>query len=219
MPNKLRILLSSAQEEPVWYRAALEAQGAVPAGGYCPETDLSCDGLVLCGGGDIAPALFHQPDQGSDPPDLRRDRRELELAHAFLTAGKPILGICRGIQVLNVALGGDIIQDLPQTVRPFHRAEGHFLVHPVRAAEGSLFERLYGPVFPVNSLHHQAVGRLGQGLVPVLWSESGVVEGLVHNTLPVIGVQFHPERMTGAKARSDTIDGGAIWAQFLSLCR
>ena len=219
MLNKPRILISSAQEEPVWYRAALEAQGAIPVGGYCPEIDLSCDGLVLCGGGDLDPALFHQPNLGSDPPDLRRDERELALAHAFLEAGKPILGICRGIQVLNVALGGGIIQDLPQTVRPFHRAEGRFQVHPVRAAEGSLFETLYGPVFSVNSLHHQAVGKPGQDLVPVLWSESGVVEGLVHKTLPVLGVQFHPERMTGQKARPDTVDGGILWSHFVSLCQ
>lgn len=217
--DKPRILLSSAREEPVWYRAALEAAGAVPVGGYCPQADLTCDGLVLCGGGDMAPAFFHQEDRGSDPPDLARDRAELALVDAFLRAGRPILGICRGMQVLNVALGGDIIQDLPDPVRPFHRAQGHFLVHSVRAAEGSLFERLYGPVFSVNSLHHQAVGRLGSGLVPLLWSESGVVEGFVHSSLPLLGTQFHPERMTGAKARPDTVDGGLIWDHFLSLCR
>lgn len=219
MLNKPRILLSSAPEEPVWYRAALETRGAVPVGGYCPEPDLSCDGLVLCGGGDLDPALFHQPNLGSDPPDRDRDRRELALVRAFLAAKKPILGICRGMQVLNVALGGSIIQDLPPTVRPFHRAEGRFLAHPVRAAAGSLFDRLYGPVFSVNSLHHQAVGELGQGLVPVLWSESGVIEGVLHQTHPVIAVQFHPERMTGAQARPDTVDGGAIWTHFLSLCQ
>ena len=213
-----RILLSSPPEEPVYYKAALTAAGAVPLGGYCPEPDLSCDALVLCGGGDIDPGRFGQENHGSDPPDLLRDETEFALVRAFMAAGRPIFGICRGMQVLNVALGGDIVQDLPEDILPFHKNSSHFLSHPVRAAEGSLFERLYGPVFTVNSLHHQVVGRLGEGLVPLLWSESGLVEGFLHQSRPILGVQFHPERMTGEKLRPELADGGLLWSHFLSLC-
>lgn len=213
-----KILLSSAPEEPIWYREALEAAGAETVGGYCPAPDLSCDGLVLCGGGDIDPARFHQENNGSDEPDKRRDEAEFLLCRTFLEAGKPILGICRGMQVLNVALGGDIIQDLPPLCAPFHGGNKRYQSHAVRAAENSFFHDLYGRMFLVNSFHHQAVGRLGSGLIPQLWAESGIVEGFVHTSLPIIGTQFHPERMTGHKYRPDTVDGKYIFETFLSLC-
>lgn len=90
-------------------------------------------------------------------------------------------------------------------------------MHPVRAAEGSLLRRLYGPVFPVNSAHHQALGRLGRGLSVTARSEGGVAEAVEHEALPLIAVQFHPERMTGAKARPDTVDGGAVFRAFLNM--
>ena len=201
------------------YCAALEAAGAVALADYCPQPDLSCDGLLLCGGGDLESSLFGQPNQGSDPPDRQRDQAELALFHAFFQAGKPILGICRGMQVINVALGGDLIQDLPADCLPFHGRSKHALIHHIRALEGSLLHHLYGPVFPVNSIHHQAVDRLGTGLKAIAWAESGFCEALVHETAPILGFQFHPERRTGAKARPDAIDGAAIFTHFTALCR
>lgn len=211
-----RILLSTASDAAPWYSQAITAAGGQPIGGYLPEPDLSCDGLLLCGGGDILPALFGQENQGSDPPEPGRDELELPLAREFLRMKKPVMGICRGMQVINVALGGDLIQDLPAEIKPFHGGT-HFVSHLVRARSGCLFESLYGPVFPVNSFHHQAVGRLGRGLYPVLWSEGGVVEGMLHESLPLLAVQFHPERMTGAKLRPDTVDGAPLFRHFLSL--
>ena len=74
-------------------------------------------------------------------------------------------------------------------------------------------------MFPVNSSHHQGLGRLGRGLRGTAWSEDGVVESVEHKTLPLVCVQFHPERMTGALARTDTVDGGALFRVFLELCR
>lgn len=201
------------------YTAALEAAGGLPRPGYCPGPDLSCAGLVLCGGGDLDCALFGQEDRGSDPPDRGRDRAELELFRAFFQAGKPILGICRGMQVINVALGGDLIQDLPPSLLPFHGRADRDLVHPVRTAEGSLLRRLYGPVFSVNSAHHQAVDRLGGGLSPIAWAEGGFPEAIVYASMPVLGVQFHPERMAFARRRADTADGAAVFTHFIRLCR
>ena len=199
------------------YCQALSQLGACSFAAYAPEPDLSCDGLVLCGGGDLESALFGQENHGSNPPDRVRDRAELALFDAFFQAGKPILGICRGMQVINVALGGDIIQDLPPQVRPFHIPDGEEdRVHPIRAAEDSVLFSLYGPVFPVNSWHHQAVGRLGAGLRAVAWAEGGFAEALEHTRRPVWGVQFHPERLALCR-RSDRVDGAPLLSRFLSL--
>lgn len=199
------------------YCQALSQLGACSFAAYAPEPNLSCDGLVLCGGGDLESTLFGQENHGSNPPDRVRDRAELALFDAFFQAGKPILGICRGMQVINVALGGDIIQDLPPQVRPFHIPDGEEdRVHPIRAAEDSVLFSLYGPVFPVNSWHHQAVGRLGAGLRAVAWAEGGFAEALEHTRRPVWGVQFHPERLALCR-RPDRVDGAPLLSRFLSL--
>lgn len=199
------------------YCQALSQLGACLFPGYAPHPDLSCDGLVLCGGGDLDSALFGQEDRGSHPPDRARDRAELRLFDAFFRAGRPILGICRGMQVINVALGGDLIQDLPPHLRPFHVPAGEEdRVHPIRAAEDGILFQLYGPVFPVNSWHHQGVGRLGRGLRAIAWAEGGFPEALEHTDRPVLGVQFHPERLA-LFHRPDRVDGLPLLRYFLSL--
>lgn len=212
-----KILLSTGGGDPSNYLTALEAAGARGEARYLPAPDLSCDGLLLAGGGDIVPALFGQDNRGSRDMDPERDRAELALLDAFCAAGKPVLAVCRGFQVVNVWLGGGLIQDLPPATAPFHGGGEGDRVHPIAAVEGSLLHRLYGPVFPVNSAHHQALGGLGRGLRVTARSEGGIAEGLEHEALPLIAVQFHPERMTGAKARPDTVDGGAIFRAFLDL--
>ncbi len=213
-----RVQLSGEVDHRDNYCAAVRAAGGAPLPGYCPAPDLECDGLLLCGGGDVDSALYGQENRGSDPPDLARDRAELALFRAFFDAGKPILGVCRGMQVMNVALGGDLIQDLPPEVLAFHGRAEQDLVHPVRAEEGSLLRRLYGPVFSVNSAHHQAVLRLGEGFSASAWAEGGFPEAVEHVSRPVMGVQFHPERMSFALRRPDTADGAPILYRFLALC-
>ena len=106
-----------------YIRAIWKAGGQVRAG-YCPEPDLTCDGLLLAGGGDIAPERYGQGMEGSLPPDPLRDEAELALFRAFYGAGKPILGICRGHQLINVALGGTLIQDLPPGTEGVPRRSG-----------------------------------------------------------------------------------------------
>ena len=212
---KPKILISTGGGDASQYLAAVEAAGGVGEARYLPPPDLGCDGLLLTGGDDIDPALFGQENWASRGIDRARDQAELALLDAFLGANKPVLAICRGHQAVNVWLGGDLIQDLGQPLVSFHQKEGGDQVHLVRAAEGSLLRRLYGPVFPVNSSHHQALGRLGQGLAASACSEGGVIEAAEHGSLPLICVQFHPERMTGP----DTVDGGALFRVFLELCR
>ncbi len=217
--DRLRIQVSGETGYTTNYCAALRGAGGEPVAGYCPTPDLSCAGLLLCGGGDIESTLYGQEDRGSQPPDRERDRAELALVHAFLEADKPVLGICRGMQVINVALGGTLIQDLPEGQRPFHGGGKGDMVHPVRSLEGSLLHRLYGPVFSVNSAHHQAVDQLGRDLRAIAWAESGFAEAFDLPGGHVLGVQFHPERMSFGRRRLDAVDGSAIFSWFISACQ
>lgn len=215
-----KILLSSSADGAPYYEAAILAAGGVPTACYCPSDGAGFDGLLLCGGGDIAPARFGQENHGSHPPDLLRDAAELKLTGDFIAADKPVLGICRGLQLLNVALGGTLIQDLGP-VSIFHSKEPDEVddkVHPIRAEGDSLLAEWYGPLFPVNSYHHQALDRLGKGLRAIAWSESGVVEAAVLPGRAVLGLQFHPERMTGSRSRPDTVDGAAVFRWFVDRC-
>lgn len=212
------ILISTGGGDAGNYLDALRAAGGAGEAQYLPAPDLSYRGLLLAGGADMNPALFGQRNHGSRSIDRARDQAELALLDAFCGAGKPVLAICRGHQVVNVWLGGSLIQDLGPGVVPFHQREEGDQVHVIQAEKGSLLHRLYGPLFPVNSSHHQGLGRLGRGLRTSAWSENGVVEAAEHESLPLICVQFHPERMTGALARSDTVDGGALFQVFVDLC-
>ena len=220
--NRPRILLSTSDGRWLNYEQAILGAGGIPVGGYCPEPDLSCDGLVLTGGDDLDPALFGQPNQGSEGIDSARDRAELALVRAFSEAGKPILGICRGHQVLNVAFGGSLIQDLGPVGNLFHRRDQGVpedKIHPLRTLPGSTLSALYGTMFVSNSAHHQGVDRLGEGFFTTAWSESGVVEAMEHTSLPILSVQFHPERMSYALRRPDTADGSKIFDWLLARCR
>ena len=214
-----KIQLSCAPDGGANYRAAVAGAGGLPGAGYCPAPDLTCDGLILCGGGDIHCAQYGQEDRGSHPPDLERDRAELALFRAFFAAGKPILGICRGLQLINVALGGTLIQDLPRALRDLHTSPQGDRVHTVRARPGSLLHRLYGPDFSVNSAHHQAIDRLGEGLTVSAWAEQDIPEALQWEDRRIFAVQFHPERMSFARRRPDTVDGEAVFRAFVEICR
>jgi len=192
------------------YTAALRRCGCTPRFSLRPEDAAGCAGLLLPGGGDVDPHRYGQVPAGSAPPDPLRDDAELGLARRFLAEKLPVLGICRGLQVLNVALGGSLIQDLPGHAQ----LNGADRVHPVRAEPGSLMDRLYGPRFLVNSAHHQAADALGNGLRATLRAEDGIVEALEHESLPVLGVQWHPERMP---AEAGT-DGLPVFETLRSLC-
>lgn len=218
MTQEPRVQISGSAGKMEYYCQAVRQGGGTPVADYAPAPDLSCDGLLLGGGGDLAPDLFGQENNGSDPPDLLRDQAELALFRAFFDAGKPIFGICRGMQLINVALGGTLIQDLPPEQVLFH-GKGRFTVHPIRTEEGALLHRLYGQLAAVNSYHHQVVDALGDGLRATAWSESGFAEALEHESRPILGVQFHPERMAYSKRGPDMVDGAPLIEHFIALCR
>lgn len=186
-----KILLSADEKEPVRYLAALQRAGGRGVRWKEGMSPFAFDGLILCGGGDPEPALFGEENKGSYGINTMRDRQDLWLIHQFLREEKPILGICRGHQILNVAFGGSLYQHLPTANR--HLGAGEDLWHEVRA-DGFL-KSLYGKTFSVNSCHHQGLNRIGRGLSPAAFAADGVVEAVEHQRLPVFGVQFHPERM------------------------
>lgn len=214
-----RVLISGSREGGKSYCAAVEAAGGEPCLFYLPAADDSYDALLLCGGEDVAPDRFGQENDGSDEPDLERDAAEFALMEKYVAAGKPILGICRGHQLINVALGGDLIQHIGDELCLFHR-RGDLpddRIHPIRALESGFVHRLLAAQnLLVNSSHHQAVGRLGDGLRAVAWAESGLVEAIEHESLPIRGVQWHPERESYGKKRPEAVDCAAIFEWLIS---
>ena len=186
-----RILLLAGKKLPVTYIKVLQDLGASPQVAEGEITADGFDGLVLCGGGDPDPMLYGQANRGSYGIEPMRDRQELACIHSFLKAQKPILGICRGMQILNIAFGGTLTQHLPTA--QLHQGVGEEVWHDLRT-EGYL-RKLYGRKFSANSSHHQGIDRLGRGLRPAAWAPDGVVEAFWHERTAVLGVQFHPERM------------------------
>lgn len=161
---------------------------------------LTCDGLLLPGGGDMDPKFYGQariPACGE--PNLLRDAAEPLLLRAFLAADKPVLGICRGIQVMNAVLGGDLYQD----IKPFEQLphNGHWAkVHTVTVRRGTLLSRILGQdTVLVNSQHHQAVDRVAPGFTLAALSEDGIVEAIEKpDARFCLGVQWHPEWLSDA---------------------
>lgn len=169
------------------------------------------DGLVLTGGGDLDPARFGEPAHAAVyEVSAARDALELDLVGEALDRGVPLLAICRGIQVLNVALGGTLVQNIASEFRPSpglgapldhsQKAPRDQPTHPVKVmAEGTRLGAIVGASeLDVNSFHHQAIKRLGRGLREVAWAPDGVVEGVeLEDGRFVVGIQWHPEDLVG----------------------
>jgi putative glutamine amidotransferase len=193
---------------PWTYVTAIRGSGGrpvlLPPGGDVAEAEATVavlDGVVIAGGGDIDPAIYgaaKHPKTDVNAPD--RDAWELAVADAAIRLNVPLLGICRGMQVLNVACGGTLHQHVPELVGH----EGHngpadgFGLHRVRATTGSTIISILpgGEYFSVPTHHHQAVDRVGDGLLAVAWADDGVIEA-IESANPddfVVGVQWHPEQ-------------------------
>lgn len=152
--------------------------------------------LLLPGGGDITPAFFGQADHGSRGIDTELDILQLDILARFTAQKKPVLGICKGLQLINVHFGGDITQHIStaENHRWVGRDQFHYVFH-CDLGRRDFFYQLYGNSAKVNSAHHQAINRPGEGLVPVCRAGDNVIEGLVHRSLPILAVQWHPERL------------------------
>jgi putative glutamine amidotransferase len=165
------------------------------------------DGLLISGGGDIDPQHYgEQPLPGLGPTDPLRDNVELPLVRWATADGKPVLGICRGVQVVNVALGGSLYQDIPSQINSelvhdssYTRQDWTYMAHDLRLEPGSKLAQYFDTtLFPTNSLHHQSLKEIAPGLRPVGWAPDGVIEAIEGNNGHfLIGVQCHPEALQG----------------------
>ena len=187
---------------PLAYVDAVERAGGraiviPPSGDAVDETLDVLDGVVFSGGADLDPAIYGaEAHPETDAPQARRDAGELALLEAALERDMPLLAICRGFQLLNVARGGDIVQHLPEEVGhdEHKQVPGVFARHPVEVKDGTRLGGLVGTGSEVTSHHHQAVGAVGEGLVETAWAADGTLEAIEDpDKRFVLGVQWHPE--------------------------
>jgi putative glutamine amidotransferase len=166
------------------------------------EAAMDCDAVCVTGGGDVDPRRYGQePIDGLKDVDITRDVAEEAVVCAAYDIRRPVLGICRGIQVLAVALGGTLHQDLPSGGYPGHWEDErqHEPVHPIRALDGSHAADALAGALEVNSIHHQAVRTTGAILRASAWAADGVIEAVETDT--VLGIQWHPERLAATDPR------------------
>ena len=187
---------------PVDYVRAVERAGGrallvPPSEDGVEETLQALDGLLFSGGSDLDPDLYNQePHDETSGVHEQRDRAELALLEAALQRDMPVLAICRGSQVLNVARGGDLVQHLPDVVgdEKHKHTPGSYADHDVTVEDGTRLASLLGDRAPVKSHHHQGIGRIGEGLRVAAHAEDGTVEAVEDPGLRfAVGVLWHPE--------------------------
>ena len=169
------------------------------------EAVAAVDALLLSGGGDVHPSEYGQQVNSSlDAVDRQRDRVEMSALRAARRAEKRVLGICRGAQLMAVATGGTLIQDLPARGHHGHIDENHdrgyaSLKHPIKAEPGSCVENVLAGLDEVNSHHHQAIEDVGGLLIATAWAPDGVIEAV--EAPGKLGVQWHPEALVTTDER------------------
>ncbi|WP_329575117.1 gamma-glutamyl-gamma-aminobutyrate hydrolase family protein [Streptomyces sp. NBC_01361] len=174
---------------------------------YAPSVVARLDGLVVSGGPDVEPGRYGaEREDRTGSPAVERDAWELALIRAALASGKPLLGICRGMQLLNVALGGTLTQHIEGHVKDI----GVFGKHAVTPVPGTRYGELVPEESDVPTYHHQAVDRLGRGLVASAHAADGTVEAVELQGLTwVLGVQWHPEMGEDARVMGGLIHAAA----------
>lgn len=209
------------------YLASIEQAGGIP---ICipnaTEENVGAlldivDGLVLIGGADIDPLLFgEEPHRNIGSVVRKRDDSDILLMNEAYRRQMPVLGICRGQQIMNVVFGGTIIQDIPSQVenivqhkQPSKRRE---LAHTVDVKTPK-FKAIFGEEsFRVNTFHHQSVGELGEGLVASAVAKDGIIEGIEHESHPYcVAVQWHPEEL----APNGDIYAQRLFKSFIEACK
>lgn len=198
------------------YSAAVAVAGGIPI----MPVDMSAvddlllwaDGLVLSG------SHSYSPVPGLITPEMNHARmpHDIALTKAALKAGKPILGICLGQQVINLALGGDLAQMFKLQMGVEHM----MTKHTIKTTPNSLLRELYGEEFWVNSRHNHKIGTVAEGLKVTAWSPDGVEEAIEHDSLPILAVQWHPERMrTDFPEPPEGPDMTSLFDWFIRLCK
>ncbi len=202
------------------YYVAVEACGANtktldPYFGIEGVIDL--DGIILPGGTDLDPSLYHEGNTNCEKPDRRLDWFELAVLSLAVELRIPVLGICRGHQIINVFFGGSLIQNVEHCKIHNYKPDKSDRAHGTRVEPGTFIYEIYGEErISINSAHHQAVHRLGKGMKIAQYSDDGLIEAAYHEELPIYGVQWHPERMCLKNKRPDTVDGLKVFDFFIN---
>ncbi|MGA6924604.1 MAG: gamma-glutamyl-gamma-aminobutyrate hydrolase family protein [Desulfosarcina sp.] len=207
------------------YTSAIESAGGVPV--ILPYTANhsilsamtdSIRGFLLPGGKDIDPALYQEmPVEQLGEVDRALDLYQIEVLDLAMVHAKPVLGICRGAQVVNVALGGSLFQDIPSQFEtpPLKHLQAEMDTdHPIDIVPGSRLHALFGAHIVVNSRHHQSIKKPAHDLSVTARSSDGVIEAAQHNHLPIDLVQWHPERML-----QESLDMLPLFEAFVEKCR
>lgn len=199
------------------YENACRLLGVPAVTTFSPEQLAKCRSLLLPGGGDITPAFFGQKNAGSIKIDTELDILQLQALEYAVRKSMPVLGICKGMQLINVFFGGTILQHMPRA--DAHAYDGGDRCHATTISPGNILYSVYGPALTVNSAHHQCVDRPGKDLQVVQSAFDLTPEALCHGSLPVLGVQWHPERLLPFAKTPQTLDlktdGSLLFHAFL----
>ncbi|WP_321493106.1 gamma-glutamyl-gamma-aminobutyrate hydrolase family protein [uncultured Desulfobacter sp.] len=211
---------------PLEYSRCIQQAGAVPVILPLCEDEHALvqmlswvHGLILPGGLDMDAGYFNQPmHPACRASGLKLDSFQIALVNQAVEMKIPLLGICRGAQVINVALGGSLIQDIPSQIPEsdiahMQKVFSYDTNHEVRFDTGSRLNRLFGDSMRINSRHHQSIDTPGKGIRITAWAPDGVVEGAEHESLPIDLVQWHPELLM---QKND--DMSPLFNQFISNC-
>ena len=212
------------------YLDAVKQAGGIPllaAGGDAAVLAKRTDALLLPGGIDVNPQRYGEsPVNATVRWDDKIDDFEIALFSAFRQLGKPIFGICRGHQLINVAAGGTLWQDLHGQADyvKSHRDNTVSWTHDVQIRQDSIIGRLFGTACQTNSHHHQAVRRVAPGFLATAHAPDGIIEAIEHQSEPILAVQWHPERMLGmmgqpeAQETAHLTEMTPLFEYFVSLC-
>lgn len=184
--NRKKIFIVRDKQPDQEYFDAFAKVGVICEWGESPQNVDEFDGLLVPGGVDVNPKLYGEENTASVEINDHLDQITIDCIKLFFEKGKPILGICRGLQILNVYFGGTLIQDIPN-----HKD----VDHEILIDDGNVVHDHYGGSMVINSLHHQCIGELAKDLTCLAKSHDGIIEIFMHKNGKILGTQFHPEKM------------------------